>query len=321
MKEAAFVRQNKEKWKGYQESLQSISTQSPDKLADIYIDVTNDLSFAQSHYPNSRIHFYLNNLSAKFHQHINRKKKEKFSRIATYWKYEIPEVMYRSRKELLYSFLIFAVSVLIGVFSSMNDDDFSRLILGDYYVDMTLRNIANEDPMAVYKDANRGSMFWGITINNIRVSFNAFIAGMLTSVATAYILVRNGIMLGCFQYFFYEHGLLWDSFLTIWIHGTLEISAVIIAGAAGITMGNGWLFPKTYSRIESFRRSAKRGAKIVFGTIPIFIIAGFLESFVTRLTDLPDFIRLFIILLSLAFVIFYYIIYPNKMHHEYRNEN
>ena len=120
-------------------------------------------------------------------------------------------------------------------------------------------------------------------------------------------------MIGCFQYFFYEYRLLKESFLTIWIHGTLEISAVIVAGAAGIIMGNGWLFSGTYSRIVSFRKSAQRGMKIVVGTIPIFIIAGFLESFITRHTELSDLVRAVIILLSLNFVIFYYIIYPKKI--------
>jgi uncharacterized membrane protein SpoIIM required for sporulation len=314
MKEAVFVRQNRVKWKRYEDCLKNIKLQSPDSLADIYIDTVNDLSFAQSHYPNSKIHFYLNSLSIKLHQFINRKKQEKFSRITTYWKQEVPMVMYNARKELLYSFLILIVSVLIGIFSTANDEDFPRLILGDAYVDMTLRNIDNNDPMAVYKDAHPGSMFWGITINNIQVSFYAFIYGIFTSIASAYLLIRNGIMLGCFQYFFYEHGLLRESFLTIWIHGTLEISAITVAGSAGITMGNGWLFPKTYSRIASFRQSAKSGLKIIVGTIPIFIVAGCLESFVTRHTQLPDFIRLSIILLSLGFVIFYYVFYPRKIY-------
>ena len=313
MKEAVFVRQNRGKWKRYEDCLKQISQQSPDALADIYIDITNDLSFAQSHYPNSRIYFYLNSLSIRLHQFINRKKKEKFSRVITYWKQEVPLVMYNARKELLYSFLIFAVSVLIGIFSTANDEGFSRLILGDSYVNMTLRNIESGDPMAVYKDAHSGVMFFGITVNNILVSFNIFIYGLFTSIGSVYILVKNGVMLGCFQYFFYEYGLLRESFLTIWIHGTLEISVIIVAGAAGITMGNGWLFPGTYSRIVSFRKSAQRGMKIIVGTIPIFIIAGFLESFVTRHTELPDFVRAAIILLSLSFVIFYYIIYPRKL--------
>ncbi|MCL1932794.1 MAG: stage II sporulation protein M [Candidatus Azobacteroides sp.] len=313
MKEAVFVRQNRGKWKRYEDCLKNIGQQSPDALADIYIDITNDLSFAQSQYPNSRIYLYLNSLSIRLHQFINRKKKEKFSRIFTYWKQEVPLVMYHARKELLYSFLIFVVSVLIGIFSTANDADFPRLILGDSYVNMTLSNIENGDPMAVYKDMHSGIMFFGITVNNIWVSFYIFIYGMFTSIASAYILIQNGIMLGCFQYFFYDYGFLKESFLTIWIHGTLEISAIIVAGAAGITMGNGWLFPGTYSRIVSFRKSAQRGMKIIVGIVPIFIIAGFLESFVTRYTELPDFVRAAIILLSLSFVIFYYIIYPRKL--------
>jgi len=313
MKEAIFFRQNRGKWKRYEERLKNIEQQSPDSLADIYIDITNDLSFAQSHYPNSRIYLYLNSLSIRLHQFINRKKKEKFSRIITYWKQEVPLVMYQARKELLYSFLIFAVSVLIGIFSTAHDEDFPRLVMGDEYVNMTKRNIESGDPMAVYKGAKSETMFLGITFNNIRVSFNVFVMGMFTSIASAYMLMKNGIMLGCFQYFFYDYGLLKESLLTVWLHGTLEISAIIVAGAAGITMGNGWLFPGTYSRIVSFRNSARRGMKIVVGTIPIFIIAGFLESFVTRHTGFPDFVRAAIILLSLDFVIFYYIIYPKKL--------
>lgn len=310
MKEAIFIRQNKEKWRGYEAVLQRPQQQSPDVLADLYIDITNDLSFARSHYPDSKITIYLNGLSSRLHQFIHKKKKERFSKIITFWTREIPHIMYSSRKELLYSFLIFAACAIIGAFSAANDEGFTRLILGDDYVDMTMENIQNKDPMAVYKSMNEGEMFLGITINNIRVSFMAFISGIFTSLATVYILLSNGIMIGTFQYLFYEHGLLGESLLAIWLHGTLEISAIIVAGAAGIVMGNGWLFPKTYTRIESFKRSAKKGGKIVLGTVPIFIVAGFIESFFTRHTQWSVFIRLAIIILSLTFVVWYFIIYP-----------
>ena len=313
MKKAVFIRQNKEKWKNYEATLLYPQKQSPDLLADIYIDVTNDLSFAHSHYPHSKITGYLNGLSSQLHQFIHKKKKTRFSRIITFWTQEIPEIMYHSRKELLYSFLIFSVCALVGAFSAANDESFVRLIMGDRYVDMTLENIDKGDPMAVYKSMNSGEMFSMITVNNIRVSFLVFVSGIFTSLASAVMLFYNGIMLGSFQYFFYEHGLLSESALAIWIHGTLEISAIIVAGAAGIAMGNGWLFPKTYTRLESFRRSAARGGKIVLGTVPIFIIAGFLESYVTRQTELPDWIRLLIILVSLSFVLVYYVVYPQML--------
>lgn len=118
-----------------------------------------------------------------------------------------------------------------------------------------------------------------------------------------------------FQTFFYQHDLLWESFLAIWLHGTLEIWAIIVAGAAGLALGNGWLFPGTYSRLESFKRGAKKGLKIVVGTVPVFIMAGFIEGFVTRHTELPDALRFGFILLSLSFIFFYYIYLPNRKKH------
>ncbi|MCW8811100.1 MAG: stage II sporulation protein M [Ignavibacteriaceae bacterium] len=153
-------------------------------------------------------------------------------------------------------------------------------------------------------------MFLGITFNNIRVSFIAFMFGLLISFGTAWILLSNGIMLGAFQYFFYIHGLLLESVLVIWIHGTLEISSIIVAGCAGITLGNSILFPGTYSRKQSFMIGAKEGLKMIVSLIPIFITAGFLEAFVTRHTGMPVILSLTIILGSLTFVIWYFFVYP-----------
>ena len=291
---------------------------NPDRLADVYTELTADLAFAQTHYPTSRITIYLNNLASALHNVIYRNKREKWSRIVTFWTREVPQTMHDARKELLVSFIIFAFSALIGIISAWNDPTFVRLILGDGYVDMTLENIANGEPMAVYNGSEEVPMFLGITFNNIMVSFNCFAMGLLTSFGTGYMLFSNGVMVGAFQTFFYDYGLLRESMLAIWLHGTWEIWAIIVAGAAGLALGNGWLFPGTYSRLESFRRGAKRGLKIIIGTVPVFIMAGFIEGFLTRHTELPDILRLSIILLSLAFIIFYYIYLPNRKQHGIR---
>jgi hypothetical protein len=92
----------------------------------------------------------------------------------------------------------------------------------------------------------------------------------------------------------------------------------VVAGAAGIAMGNGWLFPGTYGRLRSFREGAKRGLKIVVGTVPLFCMAGFIESFITRHTEWPDGLRLNIILLSAAFIIYYFIILPYRLNHVHK---
>jgi uncharacterized membrane protein SpoIIM required for sporulation len=182
--------------------------------------------------------------------------------------------------------------------------------LGDGYVNMSLSNIQKGDPLAVYKSMNQVDMFLGITLNNIKVSFLAFAMGLLTPIGAGFIIMQNGVMLGTFQSFLAEQGFLLDSIATVWVHGTYEIFAITVAGGAGIVIGNSIIFPQTYSRTESFRRGALRGSKMVIGLIPLFIVAGFLEGFVTRYTQAPYVVRFAIIFLSLVSIIFYFYLYP-----------
>ena len=310
MREVVFVKRNEEKWK---QSEKSISEMTPDELAESFIALTDDLAYSRTFYPNSNTERYLNALSARFHRLIYKNKKEKSGRFITFWKYEVPLTVRKHHTKLLYSFLFFLIFGVIGAFSAAKDDTFVRLVLGDSYVNKTIDNIENGDPMAVYKGGSSTYFFLAITLNNIRVAFLAFVAGVLFSVGTVWILFYNGVMLGSFQYFFYEKGVLWDSLMSIWIHGTLEISAIVIAGGAGLTLGNSFLFPKTYSRFKSFTQGAKDGIKIMVGLVPIFIVAGFLESFVTRHTEMPDWLSLTIILSSLAFIIYYFVVYPYRL--------
>lgn len=313
MREAAFVKIHKERWQLFEDVLGNKQQISPDKLSDLYIEITDDLSYAKTFYPNSNTAVYLNSIASSAHQKIYKTKKEGKNRIITFFKTEFPLEFYKYHKQLLIAFLVFAFFTLVGAFSASEDGNFIRLILGDTYVNMTLENIEKGDPMAVYKDADEAKMFIAITLNNIKVAMYAFILGILFSVGTLYVMMQNGIMLGSFLYMFFEKGLLWESSRTIWIHGTIEISVIIIAGCAGLVLGNGLLFPKTYSRLDSFKRSIKAGLKIMVSTIPFFIVAGFLEGFVTRHTEMPDWLAIFIILISLIIIIFYYVIYPIQL--------
>ncbi len=318
MKEVTFIRQNIEKWRSAELVVDAVGETEATQLADTYIDVTSDLAFAQTHYPESKITRYLNNLASALHNEIYRSQRYRWSRLVTFWTDEVPRTMWEARRELLTSFIIFLASALVGMLSQLFDPEFCRIILGDNYVDMTLQNIANGEPMAVYNGDPESDMFSMITLNNVKVSFVTFVLGVFTSIGTGFVLFQNGVMLGSFQTFFAQHGLLWQSALAVWLHGTLEISAIIVAGAAGIAMGNGWLFPGTYPRLVSFRRGARRGLRTVVGAVPLFVVAGFIEGFFTRHTEWPDLLRLSIILCSLAFVIYYYIVLPKKKNHELR---
>ena len=126
-------------------------------------------------------------------------------------------------------------------------------------------------------------------------------------------------MLGAFQYFFYSKGLLLTSILSIWIHGTIEITSIIVAGGAGIVMGKSLLLPGSYPRAVAFMKGALDGVKIVVGLIPFFIIAGFFEGFITRHTFMPSGVSISLIGISLVLMITYFIILPYKQLKQKRN--
>ncbi|HEX5168044.1 MAG TPA: stage II sporulation protein M [Cyclobacteriaceae bacterium] len=312
MREAAFIKQNMPRWKEYEKLLQQQQKLDPDKKAEIFIQLTDDLSFSRTQYPQSESTRYLNTLASKIHLVIYKNKSEDRSRFITFWTRELPDLLHGMYRYIFYAFLIFAISIFIGIISVKSDNTFARLILGDAYVNMTLENIRSGNPLGVYASEDQLNMFFGITFNNIRVSFYVFAAGLILSVGTGWLLFYNGIMVGTFFTFLAQNNQLENALGIVMLHGTIELTSIVIAGAAGLRMGHSILFPKTYSRTESFKKGAKDGLKVVMALIPFFIIAGFIESFVTRYSTMTWVMKALIIGLSVALIVFYFFIYPHK---------
>ena len=282
----------------------------PDKLNRLFIEITDDLSYARTFYPNRSVRVFLNILAQRVFHNIYKGKRFPVERLRLFWTETLPKTMWETRRALLLSFSVFALAFTIGVLSSIINPEFARVILGDGYVDMTIENIEKGDPMAVYKESAPLGMTVGIAANNLFVAFRTAIFGVIASIGTLLIMLYNGIMIGAFQYFFIQKGLFWESFLTVWIHGTLEISAIIIAGAAGLVAGSGLLFPGTYRRVQAFQISMRQGLVIFLGIVPIIVLAAIFEGFLTRYTETPDFIRGLFIATSLFFVIWYFVWLP-----------
>lgn len=313
MNEVEFHYKNIKKWQTYESLLQKSKIQNPDELYELYIELTNDLAYVKTYFPESESEKLLNQLTLRTHGLIYKNKPIKKNRVINFWKIDFPLLFNSSLKEFYIALSVFVISVLIGLISSKYESDFASIILGNQYVNMTLDNIDKGDPMAVYKQANELPMFLGITINNIKVALLAFTMGIFTSLSTCYIIFRNGVMLGAFHGFLSQNGIILDAFATIWIHGIIEIFSIIVAGTAGIIIGNSFLFPGTYKRSVALKKAGKKAAKIVFGLIPFFIIAGFFEGFLTRHTELPYWIRFLFIFLNTSFIVFYFFIYPKKL--------
>lgn len=313
MQEAAFIKRNKPRWEEFEKLVKSNSAINPDRLAELFIQVTDDLAFAQTQYPSSRVTKYLNSLAGSVHRAIYKNKKEEHNRFVTFWKTEVPLAVWQSRKQLGYALIIFLIASTIGGISAIHDDTFARLILSDQYINMTLQNIESGNPTRVYSSGSEMNMFLLITLNNIMVSFKVFIFGVFASLGTGLQLFYNGLMVGTFVAFFYQQHQLAQAFPVIMLHGTIELSSIVIAAGAGFVMGNSLLFPGTYSRLASFKAGAKRGLKIVVGLVPFFIMAGFIESFITRYAFMHWSLKVLVIGLSALLILYYFVIYPYQL--------
>ena len=315
MREVAFIKQNKEKWLEFELAIFGKAKKNPDELANLYIQMMNDLSYAQTYYPKSKTVVYLNHLASQIYQKIYKTKRTEKNRFLEFFKTEVPLLLYEYRRYLLYAFILFFATLAMGVVSARYDQNFVRLILGDNYVNMTLDNIKKGNPMAVYGTGSNWGSFIGITMNNLYVGARCYIYGIFGGLGTFYIFLQNSLMLGAFQYFFYDQGVFWKSVRGIWIHGSMEIFAIVIESAAGFILGASILFPKTYSRLNSFKIGFKNSFKIFLSTFPFTISAGFLEGFITRYSiDMPNWLSSFIILFTLGIISFYYLVYPFIVH-------
>ncbi len=310
MKETDFIAQNKKKWEKF-EKLSRDKFARPSELADLYTDMNEDLSYAQTFYNKRTVRVYLNQTAQGIYNLVHKNRGESLRKLLTVWKVSLPLEIYRARKSMFFAFCIFLFWCLLGVVSTHFNPNFPALVLSQEYLDMTVENINNNKPLNVYTGQSQLTMFASITWNNLTVAFYTFIFGIFFTVGTHIFIFKNGVMLGAFQYFFAIKGVLKASILGIWIHGSFEISAIILAGGAGITLGNGMLFPGSYTRLQSLQMSAKRGIKIMLSLVPFIVMAGFLESFVTRNYDtLNEAAKWAIILFSFSLMIGYYVVYP-----------
>ncbi|MEO8516305.1 MAG: stage II sporulation protein M [Flavobacterium sp.] len=315
MREIAFIKQNKTKWLEFEQVIFGKTKKNPDEIANLYVQLVNDLSYAQTYYPKSKTVVYLNHLASHIYQKIYKTKRTETNQLVYFFKTEVPLLVYEYRRYLVFSFILFFALVAMGAVSARYDENFVRLVLGDDYVNQTLDNIKNGNPVAIYKSGSNWGSFIGITVKNIYVGMKCYIFGSFVGIGTFYAMFENCIMIGSFQYFFYQQGVFWKSVRGIWIHGSMEVFAIVIEGMSGFILGASILFPRTFSRKNSFMIGFKNSFKIFLSTFPFTISAGFLEGFITRYSiDMQNWLSSFIILFTLAIISFYYLIYPFIVH-------
>lgn len=309
MREALFIKKNKDRWLRIQHQPSS----DPDEMASDFTQLVNDLAYAKTFYPSGKVTQYINTQASRVFLDIYRNKKEESNRIVTFWKYDLPLTIRKHHGVALFSLVVFLIFFSIGFFTSLQDEEIVRSILGDQYVDMTQDNIARGNPFGVYEGGRPIFNFIGLTIHNIKVDMLIFVSGIFAGAPSLYIEGNNAIMVGSFNYLFYQNGLGLDFWLVVFVHGTLEMTAMILASTAGFVLGKSYLFPGTIRRIDSFKQGAKDGVKIMIGLLPVSALAGFFEAYITRLYNDSAAITTIIFVLSVLFVIWYFIFWPIRL--------
>lgn len=313
MREPAFVRGHQEQWQEFEKDLANGKDVDPDRLASLFVDITDDLAHAAAQYPDSTTHRYLNQLAARVHGMLYKNRRDKASRLLQFWSRDVPEAFLDARGAILFSGAVFLLMLLLGMGLGLSDEGMLRGIMGNAYVDMTIQNIRSGNPMGVYKESDGYMMFLGIAMNNLFVMMRMVVVGLLVVVGPMYMLITNGVMIGAFHALFFSHGEVGRFFLGVYVHGSIELSCVVVAAGAGFRIGTAILLPRTYTRMESFKRGVSSAIKIAIGLIPLIIIAAVFESFVTRLTDMPLPVNVLIVVGTLAFMVWYVLVLPRTL--------
>ena len=311
MKETQFIEKHS---KGWEDAQKALNVESEGYIEDVYQEVQDDLGYAQSHYSKRMVTNFLEGLAGSLHIFLI--KQAKMKGVKEFYTQVVPKHLFFLRKYLLYSLVIVLLGLGTGYLGYIIDNAFAKAVLSNNYVEMTLENIQKGDPLGVYKSENSWNMFVHIATNNLRVAIMFFVLGSLFALGSGLIIYYNGLILGVFSALLIENGQGYEYFLTVYQHCTLEILTMVVEGATGLCVGASIFNPGKYSKMVALRKNAQTAGIVLLGTVPIIILAAFIESFLTRFTDLSDVLRFGIIALSLLFVVVYFIYFPWK---RYRN--
>lgn len=255
--------------------LRSLSGEEVREFGRLYRRTAADLAIAREEVSDQRLVNYLNHLVGRAHGAIYRNEASGFGVFVTFFRYEFPAVF---RKTFSYTFTAFLTFVLAAAFAAAAcaiDEGFADRIAPQVKQDIASHrnwtdSVNRANPLAATS----------IQTNNIVVTFFAFGGGVVLGVGTLWVLAQNGLLLGmvltlCFRYRF------WEIPIFISAHGVIELTAIFIAGGAGLLIGKALLMPGDLRRIDALVTNGRLAIKLILGCIPMLLIAGLIEGFVS----------------------------------------
>jgi uncharacterized membrane protein SpoIIM required for sporulation len=262
---------------GARKGLSSLGRSELQEVGLLYRQIAADLAALRE--DRGSVHFarYLNQLLARAHNIIYSANKTSPSAIISFFTVTYPRVFRRHWRYVQIALLIFAVSAAVGAALTYQDPDFKLSIIGPQMVqtiekrEMWTHSIVGIKPLASS----------AIMTNNISVGFMTFALGITGGLGTIYMMLFNGLMLGVIGMACHQSGMSLQLWSFVAPHGVLELPAIFLAGGAGLRIATGLLFPGYLPRRESLARAGTDAVQLLLGTIPMLIVAGTIEAFVS----------------------------------------
>jgi uncharacterized membrane protein SpoIIM required for sporulation len=280
-----FIEQRRPQWLRLEEllarsegnGLRRMSAAELDDLGRGYRQVVSDLAIARRDFPDDELTATLNALAARAYLRLYRAPPSTWRRLGAFFTTGFARRLVEARGYVAVAAALLFVPFFLAYLGALTDG-----ALREALVSPAMREIMERGQTWTEIEGPLRPLFsTAIFTNNIRVSFMAFAGGVLAGVGTALVLVLNGIVLGAVmgaaRYF--GVGELLAGFVSS--HGYLELTCIVIAGGAGLLLGDGILRPGLLRRRDALVRAGRRAVELLLGTTPVFVFAGLVEGFIS----------------------------------------
>lgn len=282
-----FVKQHRDEWKQLEQLISTIHKHRKSRTSNeinefyrLYQKCTQHLSYSQTYFSNEEITPYLNGLVSKAHNLLYKDQVSSFGQIRYFFSTKFIGLLLEQWKFVVVAFVLFTLGGVGSFFSVLHDPLHMFSILPAEIAQGVDPDYLGSQDGAV----DSSTMSASIMTNNIQVAILAFASGITFGLLTVYILIYNGIIIGALAGLFWHYGKSYDFWAYIVPHGMIELTAIFIAGGAGLLMGYKLLVPGNHTRGYQLKYQAKRSVQLLIGTIPLFVIAGIIEGFITPAT-------------------------------------
>jgi uncharacterized membrane protein SpoIIM required for sporulation len=280
-----WIALRKESWSRLEALVQQVETASLKTLpsADLrefgllYRQAAADLSAVRADEAARTLEAYLNRLVSRAHNHIYSGDRMSLSSVWNFLSKGYPRIFRRLLPYTTVALAIFLAGALLGTLLTVARPQFMHAMLGPQMIDKIEHHQMWTDSILTAKPQESSR----IMTNNIAVCFYTYAGGILAGLGTILLMFTNGLSIGVITTACTQHHMALSMWSFVAAHGALELPSIFISGGAGLRLASGLLFPGMLRRRDALALAGAESIRLLSGTIPMLVIAGILEAFLS----------------------------------------